>query len=686
MGPLTTQTTADELSLAAEFAPARQDAWLKLVDKVLAGAPFDKKLVGRSYDGLTIQPLYTRDDWNAAGDPSGFPGAAPYTRGGSALGTAQNGWDIRQRHTHPDPEVANRQILEDLERGVTSITLKIDASGQQGICVRSRRDLETVLKGIMLDLAPVILEPVGPSLPITALIVDAMRALGVKNDTFAGNFGTDPLGTLAVSGKMITSLDEAMARMADTAAYTAAHFPQARGVNIKTAGYHSAGAAEAQELGCGLAAAVECLRAIVAAGLDVDAACGQIAFTITVDADMFMSIAKVRVLRRLWGRVAEACGARAENRTVPVGAITAPRMFAKRDPWVNILRGTIACFGAGVAGADAITVLPLDYALGQPSALARRIARNTQIVLQEESGLARVIDPAGGAWTFEKLTDDLAAAAWSFFQKIEKAGGMKQAVVSGLIAQEIGAVREARLANIGKRKDALTGVSEFPNLHEAEVKAEPVDLDAILKRRDQGPVGTVAKLPYAGKGNLMSALVDAAKAGANQPAMNAALKTPDVVTAPPMPGIRLGQEFEALRDAGDAFKAKFGAWPKVFLANIGTIAEFTARATFAKNFVEAGGLEAIGGTGGTDAQSIVADFKRSGAAFAAICGTDASYSEHATVLAKALRDAGAGFVLLAGRGGDKEAELRTAGVGGFIFIGCDVPAVLKDMHSKLQAA
>ena len=683
---MTGETKADELSLAADFGPARHDAWLKLVDKVLAGAPFDKKLVSRTYDGLAIQPLYTREDWNAAGDPSGFPGGAPYTRGGSVLGTAQGGWDIRQRHAHPDPEVANRQILEDLERGVTSVTLKIDASGQHGICVRSRRDMEALLKGLLLDIAPVILEPVGPSLPITALMVDALRAMGMKNADFAGNFGTDPLGTLAVSGKMSNSLDDVMARMADTAAFTAANFPKARGVNIKTAGYHSAGAADAQELACGLAAAVEYLRAMVATGLDIDAACGQIAFTVTVDADMFMSIAKIRVLRRLWGRVAEACGADAEGRTVPVTAITAPRMFAKRDPWVNILRGTIACFAAGVAGADAITVLPLDHALGEPSTLARRVARNTHIVLQEESGVARVIDPAGGAWTFEKLTDDLAAAAWSFFQKIEKAGGMKQAIVSGLIAQEIGAVRDARLANIGKRKDPLTGVSEFPNLHEVAAKADAVDLAAVLKARDQVPAGTVAKLPPAGKGTLMTALVEAVKAGANQPAMIGALATPDGVTAPKLPSIRLGQEFEALRDAGDAFKAKFGAWPKVFLANLGTIAEFTARATFAKNFVEAGGLEAVGGTGGTDAKSIAADFKRSGAAFAVICGTDAVYGEQATTLAKALTDAGAGMVLLAGRGGEREAELRTAGVGGFIFIGCDVPAVLKDMHSRLEAA
>ena len=676
----------DMLPLAGDFPAASHAGWLKLVDKVLNGAPFDKKLVARTYDGLSIQPLYTADDWNSAGDPSGYPGAAPYTRGGRATGTAENGWDIRQVHSHPDPEVVNRQILEDLERGVTSIVLRVDPSGKNGTAVRSKADLDTALKGVLLDIAPIVFDPTGPTLPMAALFMQVLSERGLKNDAFTGSFGTDPLGALATTGTLITDIDTILARMADTTAYVAKHYPNARTLNIKTTPYHGAGCGEAQELGIAMATAVEYLRRIVSAGMDIDTAARQVAFTITTDADMILSIAKIRALRRLWGRVAEACGANEANRVAPVTAITAPRMYSKRDPWVNILRGTVACFAAGVAGADAITVLPLDYALGYPSTLARRVARNTHVVLQEESGLAKVIDPAGGAWTFEKLTDDLAVAGWAFFQKIEKAGGIAKMLLDGTLAAEIAAVREARLSNIAKRKDALTGISEFPNIHEADVVAEKADIDAVLKKRDQGPVGDAGKLPPAGKGELMAALVDAAKKGANLPAMSKGLATGTPITATALPQMRLSQDFETLRDAGDAFKAKFGARPQMFLANLGTVAEFTGRATYAKNFYEAGGIETITGTGGTDITAIAADFKRSGAPFAIVCGTDAAYATHAADLAKALKAAGAGIVHLAGRGGDLESILKSAGVDGFIYIGCDVPKVLKDVHKQLEAA
>jgi len=652
---------------------------------VLAGAPFEKKLVSRTYDGIAIQPLYTRADWKADGDPSGFPGGAPFVRGGTVLGTAQGGWDIRQRHAHPDPKVVNRHILEDLERGVTSITLRIDPSGQSGTCIRSRADLETALRGVMLDLAPIVIEPAGPPLPLAALFAGMLRASSTKPDAIPANFGLDPLGLSVVMGLMTDPPEAALLRNADAAAYAAQHFPKARALNLSTVPYSSAGCAEAQELGLAMATAAEYLRALTKIGLDIDTACGQISFTITADADMMLSIAKIRALRRMWGRVAEACGASVECRVAPITAITAPRMYTKRDPWVNILRGTIACFAAAIAGADAITVLPFDVSLGHPSALGRRIARNTQMVLQEESGLAKVIDPAGGAWTFEKLTDDLAQAAWSFFQKIEKSGGMTAAVMSGLVAKEIAAVCDARLANIAKRKDPLTGVSEFPSLHEARVETETIDIAAVVQDRDQAPVGTVAALPGPGQGTLMGAMVDAVTAGANLLALSQALGAGKIAKVERLPVVRLGQAFEALRDASDAFKAKFGTWPKVFLATLGTIAEFTARASFAKNFYEAGGLETVAGTGGTDTAGIAADFKRTGAAFAVICGTDALYEKHAAALAKALKLAGAELVHLAGRAAEREAELRTAGVDEFIFIGCDVPAVLRDVHKRLAS-
>ncbi len=667
------------LSLAADFPAAGHDQWLKLVDKVLAGAPFDKKLLSRTYDGLAIQPLYTRADWNAAGDPSGLPGGVPFTRGGRALGTSVDGWDIRQSHRHPDPAMVNAEILSDLEHGVASIVLMTDTNGVNGTAIRTERDLDRALQGVQLDLAPVVLQATAASLPTAALLMNLLEQRRVKD--FAGNFGLDVLGELAVTGSLAADVETELKRMADAAAHVAAAYPKARAVNIGTVIFHSAGAADAQELGYAMASAVAYLRVMTAAGLDIDSACGQIAFTAAVDADFFLSIVKIRALRKLWSRVAEACGAGLENRTAPITACSAPRMMSKRDPWVNVLRTTVACFAAGVAGADAVTVLPFDLAIGLPGDLGRRIARNTQIVLQEESSLAKVVDPAGGAWMFERLTDELAEKAWAFLQEIEKQGGMAKALTAGFVASEIAKVQGERAGNIGKRKDAITGVSEFPNIHEA-----PITTAKTATKGAAQPTGAVPPLPAPGKGTFTAALVKAAGGGVNIAALLAACTgTKPTTLVYPLPSLRLAEGFEQLREASDEFKATYGRWPAIFLANIGTVADFTGRATFAKNFFEAGGIEALPGGGGAEVAAIVREFKESAASFAVLCGTDALYAGPGAAIAKALKDAGAAVVYLAGRGGEQEAALRAAGVDEFVFIGCDATAILASAHQRLAA-
>jgi methylmalonyl-CoA mutase len=497
-----------------------------------------------------------------------------------------------------------------------------------------------------------------------------------QTKTFAGNFGLDILATFAAKGRITSDPETARARISDLAVYVAKNLPKARTYHAASTVYHSAGASEAQELGLVLGAGVEYLRAMVDAGLSVDAAAKQIAFTVTADADLFLTVAKIRALRKMWARVTEASGASAENRSASVSAVTAPRMMSKRDPWVNILRSTVACFGAGVAGADAVTVLPFDSALGLPSDLARRIARNTHVVLQEESGLGKVIDPVGGAWMFEKLTDEMADKAWSFFQEVEREGGMTKALMAGLVAAKIAGVQAERAKNLARRKDPITGVSEFPNVHEA-----PVTTKAAPAAKPAPPPGPKLTFPAPGGGKLMEAFVAAADAPVSS--YVAALKGGSGASIAPFPDTRLAQDFERLRDQADAFKDSFGQRPKIFLANIGTIAEFTARATFSKNFYEAGGFEAVAGAGGYDPQAIAKDFKTSGASLAVMCSTDTVYAEHAANLAKALKDAGAVVVHLAGRGGERESALKAAGVDDFIFIGCDVLGVLKALHARV---
>lgn len=680
---------SEMLKLAGDFPAPDAATWMELVEKSLGGRPYEK-LTSKSYDGLQIRPLYTaEDDVSAA---TGVPGSAPFVRGTSPLGATQTGWDVRCLSAHPDPAEANRQILDDLAKGATSITLKLDPTGRSGTVLKSRADMDRLLDGVYLDLAPVVLDPGGPSLPPAAFLMDLVNRRTANGDmpadSFTGNFGADPLSTLATVGKVIVPMDTLLGRMADLAAHTSAAFPNAKGLNIATAAYHNAGCSEAQELAIAMATAVEYLRQMTKAGLSIDDSCRQIAFTLTCDADVFLTIAKLRVARRLWARVADACGASTDAQAATLHAVTAPRMMSRRDPWVNMLRCTAACFAAGVGGADGVTVLPFEHAAGLPTSLGRRIARNTQIILQEESSIDRVIDPAGGSWMTEHLTEEMATKAWSIFQSIEGAGGMAAVLVDGSLASQIAETEVSRAARIATRKDPLTGVSEFPNIAEDAVATDAQDIASIVTRADEAAAktsGSIAGLPDHGAGTLMAALVSAASEDASAPTMGAALKgSPMEIT--PLPQNRLVDDFEALRDASDAHLAKTGDRPKVFLANVGKVAEFTARASFAKNVFEAGGLETIAGTGGTQVSDITAAFKDSGATGAVICSTDDLYGEHAAVLATALSDAGAKAVYVAGRGGDHEATWRNSGVQDFVYMGCNVLTVLREAHSQMGVA
>ena len=363
-------------------------------------------------------------------------------------------------------------------------------------------------------------------------------------------------------------------------------------------------------------------------GTDLSLARSKIGFRVSADADEILGLAKLRALRRLWARVEEACGL--TPAPIHIHAETSFRMMSRRDPWVNILRATVACFSAGLGGADAVTVLPFTQALGLPDDFARRIARNTQAVLLEESSLGRVADPAAGAGSFETLTDALCEAAWALVQETEKASGLHNALASGAFQAKVATVQAARARAIAHRKDPITGTSEFPNIAEA-------------------PVEVLAPMPAAAPASALA-------------------------LAPH----RDAQAFEALRDRADAQAAEKGARRSVFLANLGPIAAFTARSMFAKNFFEAGGIVAPGNEGFADEASLAEAFKASGAAFACICSSDPVYEDWGQKAARALAKAGARHIYLAGRPGAAEAAWKEAGVSGFIFAGCDVVAVLDE--------
>lgn len=625
-----------ELALMEGFSAPERAQWLALVEKALKGADFERRLVSRTADGLRIAPLYGRSE-APDGIASQQPGAAPFQRG-TGMMSPSPAWDIRQIHAEPDPAAANAAILEDLEGGATSLKLQIAAPGWFGLAADTAT-LGAALKGVMLDVCPVALEAGENTAVAAASLTELWKAAGIKEIARLGAFNADPLGTLALTGALRQPLDAALTEAATLAVGTLGA-PHLTALVADGHPYHAAGASEAQELAIVLATLAAYLRALDAAGIPPAQALPKIAINLAVDADQILGLTKLRAARRLVWQIAEACGAGNAVANMTFSAETSLRMMAKRDPWVNMLRTTIACATAAMGGAQAITVLPLTWVLGQPDAFARRMARNTHLVLQEESGLGRVLDPAGGSFAIETLTAEMAATAWKLFQEIEGAGGMATALTSGRIQDDIAKVADARQKLFATGRMEMTGVSAFPRLGDDGVKVAP------------WPEASPA-------------------------AQNAATRVKALAVG------RLAEPFEALRDAADAHAVRAGAPAKVFLCCLGDLATFGARATWISNFLAAGGIVPTQPEPLATPETAAAAFKASGATIACLCAADAVYAALGASVAAALKSAGAQRVYLAGRPKDIETALTAAGVDAFIFAGGDALATLGALHQEL---
>ncbi len=619
-------SVTDELTLAADFPQSSYEDWRKLVDGVLKGAPFER-LSSKTYDGLKIEPIYPRAK-NVA-PVAGRPAAAP--------------WQIMQRIDHPDTAQANAQALQDLENGATGLALVFSGgNGSRGFGLEPTAEaVAKVFQGVRLDAGIGIELHVGPQSRMAAIhVAEYVKAQGFDPAACDIRFGLDPLAACAVWGHSPYSWDEIAPAVTGAIKGLAGlgfkgPFASADGRVI-----HDAGGSEVQELAFVLACGVAYLRAIEQAGVSLDQAQGMVYARLVADADQFLTMAKFRALRLLWARIEQACGLTPQP--LFIAAETAWRMLTQRDPYVNMLRATMAVFSAGLGGANAVTVLPHTLALGLPDAFARRVARNTQLLLLEESNLARVSDPAAGSGGIEALTGELCGAAWSLFQEIEKTGGIFAALQQNLIQRKVAVTRAAREANVAKRRDVLTGASEFPNLREAEVK--------VLKATP------VALAPY------------------GEPKFSFEALSP----------LRLAEPFEKLRDMSDAKMNSSGARPKVFLANLGKPSDFTARATFAKSFFEAGGIEAVESEGLFDPAALSNAYRSSGAELACLCSSDRIYAEQAADAARALQIAGTRHIYLAGRPGEFEAAFKTAGIQAFIFAGADALGLLRDAYRQME--
>ncbi|WP_159848919.1 methylmalonyl-CoA mutase family protein [Nocardia sp. CY41] len=602
-------------------------AWRKGVAGVLAKARRvevselpeepERLLDETTYDGLTIAPLYTRRD-ELPEQP--LPGTFPFVRGRDATRDVHRGWFVGAQVAQRDAAAANREILAGLENGISAVWL---GAGERGVPVA---DLPAALNGLLFELAPLTLDAGGD-------VADAAAQVFAVLDAYPAPAREDiriALGAAPLTSRFADLADVGLAEAVALAGRAAVRPETIRAITVDGTVFHDAGASDAQELGAAVAAGLAYLRSLTES-LDLADALGQLEFRFAATDDQFATIAKFRAARQLWARVAQVCGA-PEFGGAPQHAVTSAAMMSQRDPWVNMLRTTLAAFGAGIGGADTVTVLPFDCALppgelGVSKSFADRMARNTQLLLLEESHLGHVLDPGAGSWYVEDLTAALAAKAWEFLQEIEAAGGYLAALESGLLAERVAETKTARDADVAHRKTAVTGVNEFPNL-------------------------------------------------AEQPLSEAARQAGRVA--------RYGAAFEELRNRSDAYLAAHGTRPKALLVPLGSVAEHNVRVTFIANLLASGGIESIN-PGPLAVDAIAASATDAGAPIAVLCGSDARYESEAGAAVTQLRAAGVATVLLAGSA-KAVADLDDAQrPDGFLAARIDAVAALSDLLEKVGA-
>jgi methylmalonyl-CoA mutase len=704
--------------LLGDFSKPSYEQWRELAEEQLGGAPFEKKLVTQTPEGIDLQPIYTREDARDLPHREEIPGFGSFVRGVTAGGYVTQPWFIAQELPLSTPAELNSALLNDLDRGQSGLNILLDIAtvngkdpdqannyevGACGVSLTMLQDFERALKGVHLEMVPLFIQSGVGAAPVAAMIYALLRERGQSAAVLQGGLDMDPLGVLARCGTLPVSLKGAYREMALLIKHQSVNAPGLRAVGVSGLPYADGGASATEELAAVLGTAAEYLRRLMDAGIPVDTAARGFRFTFSAGADFFMTIAKLRAARMLWAQVARAFGAGDEAARMIMHVRTGLWDKTKFDPYVNMLRCTTEAFSGVVGGADSMHSGAFDEILRVPDRFSRRIARNTQIILQEECDLTHVIDPAGGSYFVEKLTREVAEASWKLFQEIESKGGMLSALESGWVQEKVNNTRKARQKKLAQRRDARVGTNMYANVAEKKLEKNIPDYEDLKAQRSRD----IAEYRVAGDstsdGMVMTKLqeivdgdeertfalmIDAAAAGASIGELTRALRTNDndgeLPKIEPVPFERAAEPYEKLRFAVEA-NAHGGERVKVFLLNIGKLVNHKIRADWSRAFFEPAGVDVIYPEGFDDMASGAEAAEQSGADMVVICGSDKDYPELVPQALKEIRERTPEMlVILAGYPGEHEQAYKDAGLDDYIFVKTNNYEFLREKLNRLN--
>nr|VFJ94021.1 MAG: methylmalonyl-CoA mutase [Candidatus Kentron sp. LFY] len=698
-----------------EFPTPSYEEWRQTAEKALKGASFEKRLITKTYEDIDLQPMYQQNALAGVSHADSPPGFAPYARGTSILGYQEKPWEVTQELRYATPKAFNEALQADLERGQTAINLVLDQAalmgedadddvgddiGKGGVSIDHVKDLEQALEGVDITKTHFLIQAGAEGIPVAALLVALMQKQGKDIQALDGCIGMDPLGTLARDGHLPRPLNGVYDGMARLTHWAIDNAPRLLTISVQGHPYHDGGASATQELGFVLATAVEYLRQVHLRGPSIDEVAPRILFSFSLGSNFFMEIAKLRAARITWARIVKAFGGNEASQKMSIHGRTSAWNKTLYDPHVNMLRATTEAFSGVLGGVDSMHISPYDEVAKEPDDFSRRVARNAHTILREEANLTNTIDPIGGSWYLESLTDTIAKKAWSIFQDIEKEGGMFEALEKGIVQQKISEIADKRASDAAKRKAIFVGTNMYANINDNPLKTiSREDALALQAQRTKELVAyrktidtsacqsALDKLAKAEPADVVGAAIIAATVGATLGEIGKTLAVEDTFDTIMKPvRIHRGAEaYEALRQAAKAYADKSGNPPSVFSANMGPIPQHKARADFSRGFLEVGGFHVIGNNGFQTIKDAARAAKDSGANIVVICSTDKTYPELVPPLVKLLKDNDPkATVLLAGYPKDHVEEFKTAGVDDFIYMGGNCLGLMQKLQKTIS--
>ncbi len=705
-----------ELKLKSEFTPPTFEEWKTQVEKDLKGASYEKKLITKTYEGINLNPIYTKRDIENSPFINTLPRGDSFVRGGTPSGYHGKSWDVNQEIITADVEDFNKIVLDALIKGQNCVSLKLDTAtklgldadyadteivGDTGLSISAINSLKRAFKNIDFDSVPLYLDAGYSVIPFLSLINAYFEENNLDITKLSGSISADPIAHLAVYGELSIDIEFIFDMMKNSVDWGNKFANSVRTIGINTLPYLNAGANAVQELAYAMSTLVYYLNHLIERGIEPASAFSKIQFNFGISTNYFMEIAKFRAVKFLLTTIASEYGVENNDLEFKIGAKSSEFNQTVLDPYVNMLRTTTQTFSAILGGVNYITTSPFDETFRTPDNFSRRIARNTQTILREESHLDQVIDSAGGSYYIESLTEEIANKAWELFKEVENNGGILESLINGDIQKSITELNEQRRKDINNRKSVIVGANMFADVKEKQLEVRKLDQAAFQKKRaeylskfrlngstekHQSIIDKLNSISTSSSIEMIDTITQAFRIGSTLGEVTSALSSSHKaeLKIDKLAKQRASEGFEKLRNSAQNYKDENGHLPKVFLANYGSINEYKGRADFSKGFFEVGGFDVIDPKGfGTTEDTINASVE-SGAPIVVICSTDDNYPEIIPKITKGIKTKNSSIqLILAGYPKDQIDEYKKSGIDDFIFLGADVMEKLTNLFNKI---